>query len=175
MIAGQVSQGSAVNINTRHCGAMSETRIQDDYPKEYHGCFGCGRDNPRGMGLGSYWDGEDVVMDWTPEPTYQARRNVLHGGMTALLIDEVAAAAAMAHAHRAAGVALGARPVIEMVTVNMNVDYLASVPIDRPVHIRVSLTDYDGRKMRLRSALYSGDVLAARATSLFLRLPQNGA
>ena len=38
--------------------AMAEPAVQDQYPDDYAHCFGCGRLNPQGLHLKSYWDGD---------------------------------------------------------------------------------------------------------------------
>lgn len=56
---------------------------------EGYNCFGCSPDNPFGLHLCFYEDGEDIVTQWTPSDNYQGWLNTLHGGIQALLLDEV--------------------------------------------------------------------------------------
>lgn len=54
----------------------------------YH-CFGCCPDNPIGLQLHFYDDGNDVVSLWHPAANYQSWENTLHGGIQAVLLDEI--------------------------------------------------------------------------------------
>ncbi|BCL61355.1 hypothetical protein DGMP_20480 [Desulfomarina profundi] len=48
---------------------MKEIAFQDLYPEDYTNCYGCGRNNPAGLHLKSYWDGEESVCRHTPAPS----------------------------------------------------------------------------------------------------------
>ena len=54
----------------------------------YH-CIGCSPNHPFGFHLHFYEDGEDIVSQWQPTPDYQGWLNTLHGGIQALLLDEI--------------------------------------------------------------------------------------
>lgn len=56
---------------------------------EGYNCIGCSPDNPFGLHLCFYEDGDDIVTTWKPSPLYQGWLNTLHGGIQALLLDEV--------------------------------------------------------------------------------------
>jgi len=57
--------------------------------KDYN-CFGCSPENPIGLRLDFYEEGEYVVSKWTPTHDYEGYHNVLHGGIQATLMDEIA-------------------------------------------------------------------------------------
>lgn len=52
-------------------------------------CFACCPNNETGMHLEFFEDGEDIVCFWTPEARFQGWINTLHGGVQALLLDEI--------------------------------------------------------------------------------------
>lgn len=54
-----------------------------------YNCIGCSTDNPFGLHLHFYEDGDDIVSKWKPSGNYQGWLNTLHGGIQALLLDEV--------------------------------------------------------------------------------------
>lgn len=54
-------------------------------------CFACSPDNPAGVKMEFYEDGDDVVCFWNPQAEYQGWINTLHGGIQATLMDECAA------------------------------------------------------------------------------------
>ena len=54
-----------------------------------YNCFGCCPDNPFGLHLEFYEDGDDIVSTWRPSGHYQGWVDTLHGGILSTLIDEV--------------------------------------------------------------------------------------
>lgn len=52
-------------------------------------CFGCSPKNPIGLHLCFYEDGDEVVGKWKPSELYDGWINTLHGGIQAVIIDEV--------------------------------------------------------------------------------------
>lgn len=55
-----------------------------------YNCFGCSPNNPIGLHLNFYEEGDQVVADWQPTINYQGFVNILHGGIMSTLIDEIA-------------------------------------------------------------------------------------
>ena len=62
-----------------------------DLTDEGYNCFGCAPDNPCGLKMEFYEDGDDIVCFWTPGDNYQGWLKTLHGGIQATLMDEIAA------------------------------------------------------------------------------------
>jgi len=60
------------------------TRIKD------YCCFGCSPDNPDGLNMEFYEDGDEIYSEWEPKYNFQGYTNVLHGGIQSALIDEIA-------------------------------------------------------------------------------------
>ncbi len=56
---------------------------------EGYNCFGCAPDNEAGVKMEFYEDGDDVVSVWHPGPAYQGWVHTLHGGIQAVLLDEI--------------------------------------------------------------------------------------
>ena len=57
---------------------------------EGYNCFGCSPDNPNGLQMHFYNDGEYVCSEWKPNRAFQGYKNVLHGGIQVTLMDEIA-------------------------------------------------------------------------------------
>ena len=55
-----------------------------------YNCFGCSPDNKLGLQLSFENDGEYIVALWHPQPHFQGYHNLLHGGIQATLLDEIA-------------------------------------------------------------------------------------
>ncbi|MBR6355035.1 MAG: PaaI family thioesterase [Paludibacteraceae bacterium] len=54
-----------------------------------YNCFGCCPTNPIGLQMRFYEDGDDIVSIWHPNLRYQSWINTIHGGVQAVLLDEV--------------------------------------------------------------------------------------
>ena len=54
-------------------------------------CFGCSLENPMGVKMEFYEDGDEIVSFWKPKPEYQGWLDTLHGGIQAVLLDEICA------------------------------------------------------------------------------------
>jgi uncharacterized protein (TIGR00369 family) len=57
---------------------------------EGYNCFGCSPDNPLGLHLTFSEAGDEIVSLWNPDKNYQGYFNILHGGIQAALMDEIA-------------------------------------------------------------------------------------
>lgn len=67
-------------------------KIVNPYLKnpEYR-CFGCSPKNESGLQMEFFLDGNEVVSIWEPKDHFVGFDNILHGGIRAILIDEIAA------------------------------------------------------------------------------------
>ena len=54
----------------------------------YHGCFGCGKDNPCGVALEFTDNGDKVTATYVPKDVHVGFRGVVHGGVVTTLLDE---------------------------------------------------------------------------------------
>ena len=50
--------------------------------KDGYNCFGCAPNNPYGLKMEFYEDGDDIVSFWTPTENYQGWLHTLHGWHT---------------------------------------------------------------------------------------------
>jgi len=57
---------------------------------EDYNCFGCSPRNPVGLKMIFAEEGNHIICEWEPEMQYQGYYNVLHGGIQAALMDEIA-------------------------------------------------------------------------------------
>ncbi len=56
---------------------------------EGYNCFGCSPDNEAGVKMEFYEDEDDIVSIWKPRSEFQGWFNTLHGGIQAVLLDEI--------------------------------------------------------------------------------------
>jgi len=59
---------------------------------EYPGynCFGCSPHNPTGLKMEFFKEGDEIVSTWSPGNDFQGFHDVLHGGIQATMMDEIA-------------------------------------------------------------------------------------
>ncbi len=58
---------------------------------EGYNCFGCAPNNDAGVKMEFYEDGDEVISIWKPQPQFQGWIDTLHGGIQAVLLDEICA------------------------------------------------------------------------------------
>ncbi len=58
---------------------------------EGYNCFGCAPSNPIGVKMEFYEDGDEIISIWKPRAEYQGWIDTLHGGIQAVLLDEICA------------------------------------------------------------------------------------
>jgi len=95
---------------------------------EGYDCFGCSPDNPIGLRLTFTEEGDEIVSSWNPGTHYQGYFNILHGGIAATLMDEIASWTVYVKLKTAG------------FTSRMEVRYLKNVGMDQgPVSLRARL------------------------------------
>jgi acyl-coenzyme A thioesterase PaaI-like protein len=156
--------------------------FQDHYPDELSHCFGCGRLNPHGHQIKSYWDGEETVARFTPKPEHTAVPGYVYGGLIASLIDCHGTGTAAAAAHRAAGLELGTAPTLRFLTASLRVDFLKPTPLGPELELRGRVKEVKGRKITTQIRLLAageecarGEVVAVQVPEEFLRALLGGA
>ena len=152
---------------------MSDRAFQDYYPEALAHCYGCGRLNPHGHQIRSFWDGEESVCVHTPEPYHIAIPGFVYGGLIASLIDCHGTGTAAAAAYRAAGRAMDSEPPLRFLTASLHVDYLKPTPIDRPLVLRGRVKEIKGRKVIVAVDLYAHDELCVRGEVVTVQVPDD--
>ena len=142
--------------------------FQDHMPGNV--CFGCGKENKKGLHIHSYWEGEESVCEWASDTRYQGWVKIMNGGILATLIDCHCMGTAMAAAYRQEGRSLGSEPYYRFATASIKVDYLKPTPNDRPVTLRAQVEEIKGRKTSLTCQAYSDGEMTARAEVVAVRV-----
>lgn len=150
---------------------MEEKAFQDYYPDELAQCYGCGRLNEHGHRIRSFWDGEETVCIFTPEPFHIAIPGVVYGGLIASLVDCHSTGTAAAAAYRAAGRALDSEPPLRFLTASLHVDYLEPTPLGVPLVLRGRIEEVKGRKVVVETEVRCGDRLCARGRVVAVQVP----
>jgi len=147
------------------------TAIQDLYPDDYAHCFGCGRHNPHGHQLKSFWDGQQAVARFTPAPHHIAIPGYVYGGLTASLIDCHAMATAAAALAQADGLPAG--QVVRCVTGSLKVDYLRPTPLGVELEVRGRPKEIKPKKVVVEVQLFAAGQECARGEVVAVRMPES--
>lgn len=131
--------------------------------QEGYNCFGCSPDNPFGLKCKFTDEGEYVTCHWQPSENYQGFFNVLHGGIQATLIDEIACWAIFSHV-KSAGV-----------TTNMSVRYRKPVYTNAgEIFLRAKVVEQCKRLVTARVELFNSDnELAVEADVTYMVYPES--
>ena len=79
-----LSLGMKIEAGKIHLSVPTESTLVDDGM-----CFGCGRNNPGGLNLNFLWDGDTCITRFVAETRLQGWAGRVHGGILALVLDEV--------------------------------------------------------------------------------------
>ena len=109
-------------------------------------CFACAAANEHGLGCEFYEEGEYITCYWTPRPEFQGFFNVLHGGIQATLIDEIACWNVFAKVHTAG------------VTINLDVKYRNTVYTNKgSLFIRSKIVEQSNRVAKMHVELFNNN------------------
>jgi acyl-coenzyme A thioesterase PaaI-like protein len=132
-------------------------------PSSYY-CFICGRKSPVGLKMSFYSTGPGEVMaEYTVPDIYQGYPGVVHGGITAAMMDETAGRAVMSD---------GAFQFF--MTLKLEIKYRQPVPTETPLKIVGRLTSIRGRRATCQGEIRLPDgSVAAEADLLLVRIPES--
>jgi acyl-coenzyme A thioesterase PaaI-like protein len=151
---------------------MTLQAFQDYYPEEVAHCYGCGRLNDKGLQIKSYWDGDETVCSFLPQPHHTAVPGFVYGGLIASLIDCHSTGTAAAAVYRAEGRDLGSEPSLRFVTGSLHVNYLRPTPIKGPLDLRSRVKEIKGRKVVVVTELSVQGKLCARGEVVAVQIPE---
>ena len=135
-------------------------------------CWGCGADNPAGLHLKSYWDGELAVAQWTPSDEFAAGpRHFLNGGIIATLLDCHGVCTAVAHGYQREQREVGTDPEIWHATVSLSIEYLRPTPINEAVRLSARVASCEDSGTSIECVLVAGGKDRVRAIVRTTRVP----
>ncbi|MBJ81695.1 MAG: thioesterase [Acidimicrobiaceae bacterium] len=136
-------------------------------------CYGCGAWNDRGLQIRSFWDGDETVCIFEPQPHHAAMPpDVMNGGTIATVIDCHGVCSAIADAYRIEGRKVGEGEQIWYATASLTVNYRKPTPVDGPVTARARLTYRDKKKTIFEVDFFSHQgLLTCDARVLSSRVP----
>lgn len=130
-----------------------------------YNCFGCAPGNQSGLKMEFYEDGDEVISIWKPRPEYQGWFDTLHGGIQAVLLDEICAWTILRKL-QATGV-----------TSKMETRYMKSVmTTDDHITIRASIQEKKRNVILVEARLYNAqDELCTKAICTYFTFSQEKA
>ena len=152
---------------------MGGQAFQEYYPEGFNHCYGCGQNNPHGLQIKSYWDGEQSVCRFEPRAYHTALPGYVYGGLIASLIDCHSTGTAAAAAYRAQDRAMDSEPALRFVTASLHVDYLKPTPIDAVLEVRGWVKSLKPRKVVVASSLSANGVVCARGEVVAVLMPDS--
>lgn len=146
--------------------------FQDYYPDSLAHCYGCGRLNDHGHQIKSYWDGEESVCHFIPEPYHIAVPGYVYGGLLASLIDCHGTGTASAAAYRAEGRGMDTEPPLRFLTASLHVDYLKPTPLGIKLEIRARVKEVKGRRVVVEEWLLANGIVTVRGEVVAVQVPE---
>ena len=152
---------------------MTTEAFQDSYPDDVSHCYGCGRLNPHGLQIKSYWEGEEAVCRYRPQPYHTAIPGYVYGGLIASLIDCHSTGTASAAARRAEVSDSEAHASTRFLTASLHVTYLKPTPIDETLEVRAVIKEIKGRKVVVASRLIVAGQVCATGEVVAVQVPEH--
>jgi acyl-coenzyme A thioesterase PaaI-like protein len=144
--------------------------FQDYFPDDVAICYGCGRNNPKGLHIKSYWENDVGVCRFLPEPHHTAFPGVVYGGLIASLIDCHSICTAMAHACRIEHRDMEKELDVYYVTGELKVRFLKPTPTETEIVLRAHISEFTDKKSNVKCSVFANNIETARADVLAIRV-----
>jgi acyl-coenzyme A thioesterase PaaI-like protein len=141
---------------------MNGKAFQDYYPEHMALCYGCGRLNQFGHQIKSYWDGDESVCHFQPEPFYISIPGYVYGGLLAALIDCHGTGTAAAAGYRAEARDMNSEPALRYLTASLHVDYIKPTPLGGLLEVRGKVKEVKGRKVVIEEWILANAEITVR-------------
>lgn len=151
---------------------MTEKAFQDFYPEYFAHCYGCGSMNQFGHQLKSFWDGEESVAHFQPQPYHTAIPGYVYGGLLASLIDCHGTGTAAAAGYRAENREMDTEPPLRYLTASLHVDYLKPTPLGPMLEVRGRVKEVKGRKVVVAEWIVANGVITVRGELVTVQVPE---
>ncbi len=114
---------------------MHSIKLEDD-----NYCFACGRENPCGLKLSFHYSNGKLTSEFTPSKIHQGYKDITHGGIITIVLDEAMIQAAIAE---------GINPV----TAEINVRFKMPLMADEETIVRAEITKRGSKLIEAYSCL----------------------
>jgi len=130
-----------------------------------YSCFACSPTNPSGLHMEFYKDGDEIVSKWDPSEHFQGFHDILHGGVQATMMDEIASWVVFVMFDTAG------------MTYQLNTRFRKPVLISKGIiTVRATLVSEQRRIAEIEARLYDGDdMLCAEGQAKYYIFPRDKA
>ena len=130
-----------------------------------YSCFACGPTNPSGLHMEFFKEGDELVGKWDPNDDYQGFHDILHGGVQATMMDEIASWVVFVMLNTAG------------MTYQLNTRFRKPVLISKgSITVRATLLRQRNKIAEIETRLYDGeDMLCAESQANYFILPREKA
>jgi len=124
---------------------------------KYKFCFVCGDNNPHGLKVKFFSDGEVAKAEYTAGSDFQGYKDMFHGGILASLLDEVMIKAVIAKG-------------MVVVTVGMEISFKKPVKIGEKILLTGKIVEQKKRIILTEgeASLVNGDIVATATGKYFV-------
>lgn len=152
---------------------MTIPAFQDFYPDYFAHCYGCGRLNELGHQIKSYWDGDESVCHFQPQPQHTSIPGYVYGGLLASLIDCHGTGTAAAAGYRAENRGMDTEPALRYLTASLHVDYLKPTPMGSILEVRARVKEVKGRKVVVEEWIQADGVITVKGEVIAVQVPES--
>ncbi|MCB1326424.1 MAG: PaaI family thioesterase [Spirochaetales bacterium] len=124
-------------------------------------CFGCGPDNPHGLGADFRFDEDngEVRFSYTPGPFLTGAPGFVHGGILASIMDEAQGVLCFHIGHI-------------VMTEQLTLKYHRATPLEKAFQVRAWITSVRRRRMYTRATIHEGETLLVSSRAAWYLLPE---
>lgn len=143
-------------------GEEVKIAIQDEYPKDFAWCYGCGRLNKEGHQFRTAWKDEETITVYEPKPEHTAIPGFVYGGLIASLVDCHGTGSASLALHRKNGFEPGSGEAPpRFVTASLHVDYKKPTPQGKTLKAIGKIEEIHPKKFKVMVEVFADGELCA--------------
>lgn len=139
--------------------------IQDEYGDDYAWCYGCGRNNDKGLHFRTGWLGNKTITVFTPREEHMAIPGYVYGGIIASLIDCHGTGSAALALHRKNGHEPGdGKEPPRFVTASLSVDFVKPTRSGEALKAIGTVEEIHPKRWRVKTDVFCGKEVCAKGT-----------
>ena len=149
---------------------MSKKAIQDLFPEEGTHCFGCGKNNSKGLQIKTFCEDEECICTFKALPHHIAYPEVGCGGIISTVLDCHSINSAMYAAYKEENRDVGSKPDIIYATASMTVNFLKPAPMTVEWVFKAKITKFTVRRITVECKVYANNVEFANGTVIAAKI-----
>jgi acyl-coenzyme A thioesterase PaaI-like protein len=149
---------------------MSKKAIQDLFPEDGTHCYGCGRNNSKGLQIKTFCEQDECICRFQPKSYHIAYPEVGCGGIISTILDCHSINTAMYAAYKAQNREVGSKPDMIFATKSMTVNFIKSAPIKETWVFKAKVKEFTQRKIIIECKVYANEVEFANGTVVAVKI-----